>query len=175
MEDGLLYATTFVGAFEGTANFALLSACANFSITSENALYAGTAAMALSALTAAYAITAVCAINSSIPYGTLLPASGEEGELFLQISNPYYELPLGGLANQVLMKQTNNDRDVTWGNIDLSSKVSKAGDTMTGRLKLAQGLSTGSRINETGSGIEIGTDGGIEIFHDSTPFIDFHY
>jgi len=42
-------------------------------------------------------------------------------------------------------------------------------------LLLPQGLKTGDRTSGSGSGIEIGSDGGIEIFHSSTPFIDFHY
>lgn len=48
-------------------------------------------------------------------------------------------------------------------------------DTFDGVLLLPQGLKTGARVNDTGSGIEITDDGGIEIFHTSTPFIDFHY
>lgn len=46
----------------------------------------------------------------------------------------------------------------------------------TDTVSFAQGLKTGSRASDgSGAGIEIGADGGIEIFHTSTPFIDFHY
>jgi hypothetical protein len=37
------------------------------------------------------------------------------------------------------------------------------------------GFKTGSRVSSTGSGVEVTADGGIEIYHSSTPFIDFHY
>lgn len=46
---------------------------------------------------------------------------------------------------------------------------------ITGQILLDAGFKTGSRVGGSGSGVEIGTDGGIEIFHSSTPFIDFHY
>lgn len=42
-------------------------------------------------------------------------------------------------------------------------------------IHLPNGLLTGNRVSGTGSGIEINDDGGIEIYHTSTPFIDFHY
>jgi hypothetical protein len=37
------------------------------------------------------------------------------------------------------------------------------------------GFKTGSRVSSTGSGVEVQADGGIEIYHSSTPFIDFHF
>lgn len=48
-------------------------------------------------------------------------------------------------------------------------------NTLNGVLLLPKGLKTGSRVSDSGSGIVIDNDGGIEIFHTSTPFIDFHY
>ena len=48
-------------------------------------------------------------------------------------------------------------------------------DTFNGVLLLPRGLRAGDRVNNTGAGIEICAEGGIEIFHTSTPYIDFHY
>jgi len=48
-------------------------------------------------------------------------------------------------------------------------------NTLNGVLLLPNGLKTGARVGNSGSGIVINDDGGIEIFHTSTPFIDFHY
>lgn len=48
-------------------------------------------------------------------------------------------------------------------------------NTLNGVLLLPKGLKTGARVSDSGSGIVIDNDGGIEIFHTSTPFIDFHY
>lgn len=47
-------------------------------------------------------------------YGTTLPSSPVEGQVFFQVSDPWYELPPGGTAGQVLTKASNNDRDVSW-------------------------------------------------------------
>lgn len=57
-----------------------------------------------------------------------------------------------------------------WGNsVDGTADVN-------GTLLSPNGIKTGSRASGSkGSGVEIGNDGGIEIFHSSTPFIDFHY
>ena len=70
-------------------------------------------------------------ISSAIDYGTTLPETGTEGQLFFQLSDPYYELPIGGTTNQALVKIDNTDRNVKW-----ASVVFKTGDTMTGALKL---------------------------------------
>lgn len=81
-------------------------------------------------------------------------------------------------------KSVNGSADVSWSMNDImgSSDSSKfyRGDktwsnTLNGVLLLPQGLKTGGRASGSGSGIEISTDGGIEIFNSSTPFIDFHY
>lgn len=48
-------------------------------------------------------------------------------------------------------------------------------NTLNSVLLLPKGLKTGARVNDSGAGIAIDTDGGIEIFHTTTPFIDFHY
>ena len=49
-----------------------------------------------------------------IDYGETLPQTGSEGQIFFQLSDPYYELPTGGTTGQVLVKNSNNDRDVGW-------------------------------------------------------------
>ena len=53
--------------------------------------------------------------TSGTDYGTSLPSSPAEGQMFFQISDPWYELPAGGSAGQVLMKNSNSNYDVKWG------------------------------------------------------------
>ena len=53
--------------------------------------------------------------TSNVDYGAILPQSPTEGQIFFQISDPWYELPAGGTAGQVLVKASSVDRDVTWG------------------------------------------------------------
>ena len=53
-------------------------------------------------------------VSTQLDYGDTLPATGNTGDVFLQLSNPYYELPIGGVAGQALVKATNDDRVVTW-------------------------------------------------------------
>ena len=53
--------------------------------------------------------------SANIDYGTVLPDNGSEGQVFFQLSDPWYELPAGGAAGQALIKASANDRDVTWG------------------------------------------------------------
>ena len=48
-------------------------------------------------------------------YGATLPATGREGQVFYQLSDPWYELPSGGNLGEVLMKHSGADRDVYWG------------------------------------------------------------
>ena len=73
-------------------------------------------------------------VQTTNAYGNTLPSTGSEGQLFFQTSDPYYELPAGGAAGQVLIKSSNNDRDVTWSSTGLGDYVEKSGDTMTGNL-----------------------------------------
>ena len=79
-----------------------------------------------------------------------------------------------GSGNLSITTTTNHNHD--------GSYVKKSGDTMTGTLILntqgvfKEGFKTGSQASSnSGSGVVIGADGGIEIYHTSTPFIDFHY
>ena len=53
-------------------------------------------------------------IGSTNNYGTNLPQTPSEGQIFFQISNPVYELPDGGSVNQALVKNSGNPRDVKW-------------------------------------------------------------
>ena len=53
--------------------------------------------------------------TSNTDYGTTLPSSGTEGQLFFQISDEVYEIPAGGTTGQALIKNSNTDRDVKWG------------------------------------------------------------
>lgn len=54
--------------------------------------------------------------TSNIDYGQTLPQTGTEGQIFLQVSDPEYELPDGGTTGQTLIKNSNTNKDVTWGN-----------------------------------------------------------
>ena len=52
--------------------------------------------------------------TNNIDYGGALPATATEGQIFFQTSAPHYELPAGGATGAVLVKNSNNDRDVKW-------------------------------------------------------------
>ena len=52
--------------------------------------------------------------TSGTDYGTTLPTSGTEGQVFFQISDEQYEIPIGGNTGTLLMKASATDRDVTW-------------------------------------------------------------
>lgn len=98
--------------------------------------------------------------SENVDYGEVLPENPTEGQIFFQLSEPYYELPIGGSTGQCLVKRSNTDRDVmwgtsvpnggttgqalikasdadgdvSWGTVNVDDKVSKSGDTMTGQL-----------------------------------------
>ena len=55
--------------------------------------------------------------NGEPSYGAVLPASGREGQLFYQVSDPWYELPAGGVTGQSLIKASTNNYDVMWSSI----------------------------------------------------------
>ena len=100
-------------------------------------------------------------------YGEVLPENPTEGQIFFQLSEPHYELPIGGFTGQCLVKRSNTDRDVmwgtsvpnggttgqallkvsdadgdvSWGTVNVNDKVSKSGDTMTGDLIMSAGKS----------------------------------
>ena len=59
--------------------------------------------------------------TSNVDYGTTLPSSPAEGQMFFQISDPWYELPAGGNTGQVLIKKTNTNYDVEWGTVAAAS------------------------------------------------------
>lgn len=81
-------------------------------------------------------------ISQNIDYGSVLPSGGTEGQLFFQISEPYYELPEGGTANYVLTKRTGDNRDVQWSDPNslvsnsINTRVAKAGDTLDANAQL---------------------------------------
>lgn len=52
--------------------------------------------------------------TNGIDYGGVLPATATEGQIFFQTSAPHYELPAGGATGAVLIKNSNDDRDVRW-------------------------------------------------------------
>ena len=64
-------------------------------------------------------------------YGTTLPTNlnnDDNGRIFFQISEPYYEIPAGGTAGQALIKEGNaNERRYTWG--DVASSVNAIAET----------------------------------------------
>lgn len=55
--------------------------------------------------------------TEDIDYGDALPIEGTEGQLFFQYSEPFYEIPVGGMAGQALIKFSDDNRDVTWGDV----------------------------------------------------------
>lgn len=74
---------------------------------------------------------------------------------------PGLGVPPGGLAGQVLGKLSDEDNDCAWSSIDLTTRVAKAGDAMTGPLAV-QGLELGStaRLREETDGGAGVTDAG---------------
>ena len=75
--------------------------------------------------------------TSNTDYGTALPSSGSEGQIFFQISDETYEIPAGGTTGQALIKNSNTDRDVKWGPVggqqtpNNSTKFYPSGSTST--------------------------------------------
>jgi len=55
--------------------------------------------------------------TENIDYGDALPVEGTEGQLFFQYSEPFYEIPVGGTTGQALIKFSDDNRDVTWGDV----------------------------------------------------------
>ena len=51
-------------------------------------------------------------------YGETLPSTNlTNGRIFFQITDPYYEIPTGGTTGQALVKRSNANHDVTWGEV----------------------------------------------------------
>lgn len=92
-------------------------------------------------------------------YSTLVDGSTSQTEFFEVNSNGAYALTRFGVNGQ---------------STDYNLYVNGS-SYFTNTIYLPQGLKTGARVNGSGSGMEIGDDGGIELYHSSTPFIDFHY
>ena len=70
---------------------------------------------------------------TSASYGETLPSTGTSGQVFFQLSNGYtYELPAGGTADDILVKNSATDRDVVW----TRDYVKRSGDDMTGMLTI---------------------------------------
>ena len=78
--------------------------------------------------------------TESVDYGDILPATATEGQIFFQLSYGENEIaiPAGGTAGYALMKNSNADGDLKWGDTGVTGKVAKAGDTMTGNLTLSE-------------------------------------
>ena len=86
--------------------------------------------------------------TNNITYGTTLPSSPTNGQIFLQLSDPYYELPPGGTTGQVLTKSSNTDRDVVWTDV-------QAADSGVTALDAGTGLITNLTDNGTITGVGI--------------------
>lgn len=70
---------------------------------------------------------------------------------------PGIGVPPGGIAGQILTKQSGDDHDVGWTSIDLSTRVAKTGDTMTGQLDLPR-MRLGNDVllrEESGGGLGV--------------------
>lgn len=72
--------------------------------------------------------------TNNITYGTTLPSSPTNGQIFLQLSDPYYELPPGGTTGQVLTKSSNADRAVVWTDVQAADSGVTALDAGTGLI-----------------------------------------
>lgn len=68
--------------------------------------------------------------TSSVDYGDTLPANGEEGRIFFQLSDATYELPTGGTTGQALIKRSNSNRDVMWSAINALPVGGSAGQAL---------------------------------------------
>ena len=154
---GGVTASTFTGGLAGTASNAVAAGSAGtattagYATTAANAVTANYASNAGTATTAGYAtdntklplaggiMTGAVTVKgikgtSLVDYGSTLPSSGSEGQLFFQTGADIYELPTGGTAGYALVKNSAADRDVKWALITATDRVAKAGDTMTGDL-----------------------------------------
>lgn len=70
--------------------------------------------------------------NSAHNYGTALPTSGETGQIFFQLSDPVYELPLTGAAGTFLKKVNADTRAAQWSNWTTSDIWSATSDPYNG-------------------------------------------
>ena len=70
--------------------------------------------------------------NSTHNYGTALPTSGEAGQIFFQLSDPVYELPLTGAAGTFLKKVNADTRLAQWSNWTTSDIWSATSDPYHG-------------------------------------------
>ena len=159
---GGVTASTFTGGLAGTASNAVsagsagTATTAGYATTATNAVTANYATNAGTATTAGYAtdntklplaggtMTGAVTVKgikgtSLVDYGSTLPSSGTEGQLFFQTGADIYELPAGGTAGYALVKNSAADRDVKWALITATDRVAKAGDTMTGNLTMNSG------------------------------------
>ena len=72
-------------------------------------------------------------VGSSNSYGDTLPSTNlTTGRIFFQTSDPTYELPIGGSADQALVKNSNSTRDVTWADIGVVTPNNAASYYVTG-------------------------------------------
>lgn len=80
-----------------------------------------------------YKLTGPLGLTQSIMYGSTLPETGFEGQLFFleDISSGEY-LPRGGLAGQVLIKNSENDGDASWQDFPELDYLPLSGGAITG-------------------------------------------
>ena len=81
-------------------------------------------------------------------YGETLPSSGTAGQLFFQTSTgSMYELPTGGAANAVLVKNSASDRDVKWStSVATATNASNATNAYTS-ASTAKAYIVGTTVN----------------------------
>lgn len=92
--------------------------------------------------------------TANVTYGDNLPSSPTVGQIFLQPYTEVYELPTGGAANAMLIKNSATDRDVTWS----TNYVKKDGDTMTGNLKVWHAGDTYVEVKNTDKSVRLELD-----------------
>ena len=105
-----IYATTFTGALTGNADTAT-----NATNDSDgNAINSTYLKKSGGTMTGTLTVDGVKG-TIDVDYGATLPLSPTEGQIFFQISDPWFEIPTGGTTGQALIKHSNIDRDVEWG------------------------------------------------------------
>ena len=84
--------------------------------------------------------------NSTHNYGTALPTSGETGQIFFQLSDPVYELPLTGAAGTFLKKVSADTRTAQWSNWTTGELWSASSDPYHGDAPNYDAVNPFSRV-----------------------------
>ena len=105
-----LYAGTGAAANANTSNGSTKITIANNTTAGESLTIKGTGGTTVSSAGGVITINS----SASADYGSTLPSTGTEGDVFFQLTSNIYELPTGGATGTYLTKNSANDRDVRW-------------------------------------------------------------